>query len=362
MMLTNKPRLIRERKAARWWLAVAGIGALAVTVLATEMPGVEPAGVRPAAATQALNPLWEQANTFAFGGKHEQGDVWRTHPKAAGTTKDDGIVIFRVFIPHTFAAGAMLLGDDREFSADPTAKSRGVVAWNTGNGDVSIGVSHSVWFSTRPNLSSISDGGLPPTTSLEPLAALPLTKGTDWNAAFAARDSVRWDNRFGIHDDSKSTGLLKGRISLLNPLTNGYGPPAFGLGAWSVDQEFVITRNDDGRYRLRLTGNGYPAVEAYFYPKYESEPQARSQVIAKRKVAPLFQGQPLDAGGGVAARDRVSWNECSYRTPTSFECRNTAPYAHHNDGPFYNYLLWAEPSEQDWRKPWSTDSSAKAAL
>jgi hypothetical protein len=362
LVFTNKPRFIRERKAARWWLTGAGIAALAVTALATEVHGVEVPSVRPAAVTQAVNPLWEQANAFAFGGKHEQSDVWRTHPKAAGTTKDDGIVFFRVFIPHAFAAGAMLLGDDRGFSADPTAKSRGVVVWNTSNGDVSVVVSHSVHINTAPDWSSYAGISMPALYTFESMAALPLTPGTDWNAAFAARDSVRSDNRVGIHDDSKSTGMLKARVSLLNPLTNGSGPPAFGLGAWSVDQEFAITRTDDGLYRLQLTGNGYPAIEAYFYPKYAPSPDARSQVIAKRKVAPLFQGQPLDAGGGVAARDWESWNECSYRTPTSFECRNTAPYSHHKDAPFFNYLPWAEPSEQDWKKPWSTESSAVAAL
>lgn len=325
-----------------------GVGAVAAVVAVGQ--GAGPVQVRPVAAV--VNPWWEKVNQIAFGGRYADGDAWRSYPKAAGKTSDDGIVFFRVFIPAQLAAGNLLYGDDRDFSADPAAPSRAVVAWNTATGDVGVLVSHST--RTPPS----DKPYVPKSSSALSIAALPIAPGADWAHAFAARDQVRDDNRIGIDAASAKNGTLRARISLLNPLTNGSLNPAFGLGAWSVDQELTITRKGPGDYRLNLIGNGYPAVEVYYYPKSGTQPK----VIAKRTVAPLFQGQPLDAGGGTAARDFDSWNVCSAKTPTVLECRNTAPYEHHADGGWVTWWPWAQPSEQQWQAPWDTDASATKAL
>jgi hypothetical protein len=179
----------------------------------------------------------------------------------AGGTGDDGIVLLRVFIPAQNAAGGLLLGDNRGFTDDPSAPFRAEVAWDT---------------------------------------------------------------RIGI-DPNAPNGELHIRLSLLNPLTNSDYPPGFGLGAWSVDQEATVTRTASGTYQLALNGNGYPAVEAYYYPHYTgtSVTGGLSSVIAKRSVEPAFVGNPIDVGGGMAALDSNSSVQCKDSGPGAFRCQNT---------------------------------------
>jgi hypothetical protein len=268
----------------------------------------------------AINPDWASLHAL-FTASPSSGDEEGLY-QATGTG-DDGIVLLRVFIPAQNAAGNLLLGDDRGFTDDPSAPFRAEVAWDTSTGKVAFVVRHSA---VGPLLASMSaaDNPSPPLAMGDPIAALPILSGTDWNQAFAVRDQVRSDNRVGI-DASAPSGELHIRLSLLNPLTNSDYPPGFGLGAWSVDQEATLSKTAAGTYQLALAGNGYPALEAYYYPHYAdtSATGGPSSVIAKRSVEPAFLGKPLDAGGGMAALDSNSWVQCADSAPGAFRCQNT---------------------------------------
>src|SRR5262249_32460794 len=153
------------------------------------------------------------------------------------------------------AAGGLLQGDDRGFSADPTKSSRVVLAWNTATGQVTLKVSHST-------IVSLNDNKIASTT---PRAALPIT-ATDMTQAFAVRDQARSANPSAI-DTSAPAGALHARLSVVNSLTNGWAVGPINVGAWSSDAELTITRTGPGIYQAtQLTGNGYPAIEAYYYP------------------------------------------------------------------------------------------------
>ncbi len=190
-----------------------------------------------------------------------------------------------------------------DFSDDPSASSRAVLVWDIRSGNLALTVSHS------------TKGG----DSDEKIAALPLDRSTLMDTAFFWRDQTRSDNRFGLDPSTAQKGEPHIRLSLLNPLTNSMGR----MGAWSVDQELSITRAGDGTYQLtQLEGNGYLAIEAYYYPKYADEPDGRSESIARRSVAPTFQHDWWDEGGGRAAVDEESWNECTFPSPAVVRCSN----------------------------------------
>jgi hypothetical protein len=257
-----------------------------------------------------INPAWEKAHAFFQGPQNDATHARTVSKGAVAPTPDDGIVMLRVFIPHQDAAKllgfySILKGDGRGFSDDPAMPSRAVLAWNTATGDVALDISPSTG----------SDG--------EVFNALPLTQTTDMADAFAVRDQVRYDNRLGLDPASKRKTELHARLSLLNSVTNGHlfgGKPlklTFDQGAWSVDQEFTITRKGPGDYRLsQLEGNGYPAIEAYYYPKHPEGSNRLSTTIARRSVSPMFQHSGWDEGGGEAALDNKSWNTCTSTTST----------------------------------------------
>jgi hypothetical protein len=256
----------------------------------------------PSAGTQ-VNPYWQSLNQL-FTTAPPTGDVGATYPTSQ-RTGDDGIVLFRVFIPAQGAAANRMRGDNRGFSDDPAASSRADVAWDTGTGKIAVVVHHSAY----GPVSVFRDG--------DPIPALDLSPNTDWQQAFDTRDQNRSDNRVGL-DPQAPANTLHLRLSLLNPLTHNDGP----LGAWTVDQEATITRTGPGAYQLQLDGNGYPAVESYYYPRYA--PQPDSTVIAKRSVEPYFlTHQGLDAGGGEAALDADSWVHCQNTGSSVFQCTNT---------------------------------------
>ncbi|MFL6124902.1 hypothetical protein, partial [Actinophytocola sp.] len=258
------------------------VAVVSATYLRTDRASVPTCGAAPQnsgdsvadAGGPQVNPDWTIANDIAFGGKHATGDdQWRDYGAGtAGTTSDDGIVLFRLFIPDVQAAGRLLRGDNRGFDPSPQASSRGIVAWNTRTGDVSLTVTHSELAAPLPQF-------------IQYRPALRIADGTDMDTAFAARDQIRYDNRFGVDPSAATNSTLHARVSLLNPLTNGvtFGEmvtasavltdgltlPAVALslvpsigqqhGAWSVDFDLTISRRGPGDYALDMTGNGYPA-------------------------------------------------------------------------------------------------------
>ncbi|WP_225850184.1 hypothetical protein [Streptomyces sp. HPF1205] len=256
-------------------------------------------------AAQAVNPDWSAFETLISGTARTSSDDAASPVLSTGhRTSDDGIVVLRVFIPAHSAAGGLLNGDDRGFSDSPSASYRAEFAWDVSTGQARLVVSHS----------SLSVGNVH-------IAALPLTVAPQnaWNQALAVRDRSRTDNRIGI-DPNTPTGRLHVALSLLNPLTNRWGD----FGAWTVDQEATVTRTAPGTYQLALhQSNGYPAIEAYYYPHYANGPT--SQVIAKRSVEPAFLGGHVDSGGGAAALDGNSLVDCADNARGDFQCQNTAP-------------------------------------
>jgi hypothetical protein len=341
--------------------AVGGV-ALAVT-LVTVSGAATPAGMvadgasvssadsGSGAAGGQVNPDWTSANalfTQASSLSATSGDDKGVAISKQTTTGDDGIVLLRVFIPAYGAAGNLLLGDNRGFTSDPAEKaSRADVAWNTATGQVAFIVNHS---SVGPLLVSGagSEGGAPPPVQIgDPISALSITdKGGAINHQ-TADDQPRSDNQIGV--TSASSGLTID-LSLLNPLTNQWSVAGVNLGAWTVDQIATITQSAAGSYQLKLTGNGYPALEAYYYPHYAST--ASATTIARRSVEPYFVNRPLDTGGGEAALDSNSWVNCADTAPSSgvFECTNTVPQ--------YKYVQYSKIPE----RPWDTSDTQSNAM
>lgn len=263
---------------------------------------------------QATNPDWTSLNSLISGSAQTaSGDAVSPMLRTGHQTGDDGIVLLRVFIPAQNAAGGLLLGDNRGFSDSPSQPFRAELAWNTATGDARLVVTHS---SAGPLMPGLTEGNV---QMGDPIPALPITvePQNNWTQAFAVRDDNRSDNRIGI-DPNTPADQLHAQLSLLNPLTNNFGHT---LGAWTVDQDATISRTAPGSYTLGLSGsNGYPAIEAYYYPHYSST--ASSAVIAKRSVEPAFLNKPLDAGGGEAALDANSSVDCT-DTGTDLVCQNS---------------------------------------
>jgi hypothetical protein len=154
-------------------------------------------------------------------------------------------------------------------------------------------------------------------------------------ATWAGRDRTRYDNRLWL-GVAPGGQRIDARMSLVNSVTN-----AWALGAWSVDFDLTVFRGAAGGYRLQINGNGYPAVEVFYVPRYGSP---TPHTIALRRVQPFYVGGGLlpDAGGGAAALDRLSWSDCTQRQPRELFCDSAR-------GP------WGAPAPQsrlDWRTTW----------
>jgi hypothetical protein len=343
---TTPTRPARQRLLSRW---LTGRPRRATAVLCAAAPVVAGlwAATPASAGEQAMktNPYWAQAQQ-AFNPKAPAHDVRHVYSNAAGAIADKGVVVLRLFIPAARSAGGALLGDDRGFSGSPGASSRGVLVWDVSTGKVSVTVTHSA-----------TPAGPEPS---RPLTALPLHT-LAYNGNFH-QDVKRGVNEVGF---ASSKGAMTTQLSLLNPLTNNGRPPWSDFGAWSVDYKATISRIGPDNYKLtHMEGNGYPAVEAYYYPRYipaNAGPQA--WVIGKRSISPQFVGMWIDGGGGVAAVDYLSWNVCSYTgSGNNVSCRNTASYGHAQQ------LGWREmwgigfPSASEWKAPWVTNATATAAM
>ncbi len=251
-------------------------------------PPPPPPSPPPPPPAPSVNASWAAMYQHAFGFVGS-GDARLLAP-TAGTNSDDGLVVVRFFIPSRIAAGGLLRGDARRFDSNPAASSRAVLAWDTETGRLSFQVNHST--TLRGNRD----------------AALPIRRLTR-TAVWAARDVRRSDNRVWV---AARPGRVDARISVVNSLTNQWP-----LGAWSVDNDFTVFRGASGGYSLQINGNGYPAVEAHYYPHYGTGAPA---VIAQRRVQPYYSGKLPDPGGGAAALDRLSWSDCTQRAARNLFC------------------------------------------
>jgi hypothetical protein len=264
----------------------------------------------PAPPRPAVNPAWAAMYSRAFGAMDPRDR--RVAVRTAGRNSDDGLVVVRFFIPTRIAAGLVLLGDGRGFTPEPFASSRAVLAWDTETGWVSFAVTHSTL------VNGSRDDALP---------ILRLPREPVWSA----RDVPRRDNRVWL---SAAPSRVDVRMSVVNSVTNQWR-----LGAWSVDNDLTVFRGARGGYSLQINGNGYPAVEVYYYPRYGTE---APHTVARRVVQPFYRGKPPDAGGGAAALDRLSWSNCTQREPRSLFCDSAR-------GP------WGAPAPEsrlDWLTTW----------
>lgn len=249
------------------------------------------------AAPAAENPAFRQMANQAFHTLDPRDE--RILLRTGARTPDDGLVVLRFFIPHHLAGGRVLKGDARGFSDDPRALSRASLTWDTRSGAMSLVVAHSC------RLDSIKVG---PACK----DALPL-RAPGREATWQGRDRKRSDNRAWVGAFADG---YRARLSLLNPFTN-----FADMTAWSVDFDITVQRAVDNRYRLAVTGNGYPGIEMYYYPRNGTR---RSFTQALRKVQPDMRSRArslVDPGGGLGARDTVSWNTCTQPSAFRMDCR-----------------------------------------
>lgn len=105
-----------------------------------------------------------------------------------------------------------------------------------------------------------------------------------------------------------SNGVLTVCVSGLASLTN-----SIDVASWSVDSDTSIQMDPDnpgpGNYIFAMLGNGYPAIEATYYSRYQGD-----KGLFRRRVD-SFVSRDVDAGGGLAAIDLESWYRC-YTTTT----------------------------------------------
>lgn len=253
--------------------------------------------IGPASASAAENPAFREAADRAFHTLHPLDR--RAFVSTRSVTGDDGIAVLRLFIPSGSAGGRYLEGDARGFSSWPQAKSRGILTWDTRSGAMSMLVTHSCRSKYVPVKERCKK-------------ALPL-KVVSWEDAWHKKDRKRYDNRMALRPFANGFDV---RLSLLNPYTNGQGK-----AAWSVDFEMKIKRAIDGRYRLEVLGNGYPAIELLYFPRNGAR-MAYTQ--ARRPVQPgmLTRARRLvDPGGGLGAYDQESWNICTQPSALTMSCK-----------------------------------------
>ena len=250
-----------------------------------------------APAPAAENSAFREAANRAFHTLHRLDR--RVFVDTTARTPDDGVIVLRWFIPSGSAGGRYLEGDARSFSWQPFAKSRAWLTWDVRNGAMSMVVARSC----RSKYAPVND---------RCEQALPLKRYEDFDQVWHKKDKKRYDNRFAV----RSTGYgFDARVSLLNPYTNGQG-----VTAWSVDFDVKVRRAIDNRYRLQVLGNGYPAIEMYWYPR-EGVRRAVTQALRPVQDGMFSRARKLvDPGGGLGAFDRESWNLCRQPTAFSMSC------------------------------------------
>ncbi|MFL6123894.1 hypothetical protein, partial [Actinophytocola sp.] len=103
------------------------------------------------------------------------------------------------------------------------------------------------------------------------------------------------------------------------------------------------------------------AVEAYYYPKYLTGNAQQATLIAKRSIPSTFQSLWADHGGGVAARDYDSWDQCTETASGAMACQNTVPYPNNP----LDWVWWAgtaAPTQPQWSATYYTHPAETDAL
>ncbi|MEU1824428.1 RHS repeat-associated core domain-containing protein [Streptomyces abikoensis] len=163
-----------------------------------------------------------------------------------GRGPDRGIVMMRFFIHTKMAMLGMLLGDDRDFSADPDDPYRMVLFWDTATGQVSFTVA--------------------------PSHTPPAKYGPVWNArgvqdvpsrmlpANPIRLNARSSDTLGANNVLNTGGSTSSRLKLgLHGVNSNF--PLF-----SVDNDISLSVSDSG-ISVSRRGDAYPDMEVVQYPR-----------------------------------------------------------------------------------------------
>lgn len=306
--------------------------------------GTQPPAPAPAPTPQppATNALWQTAQNAAFGPL--PSGTKRIVEDTPAETGRAGVVMLRLFIPDSQAGGRLLKGDGRGWNSYPsqTVPSRASLFWDTASGKVSLTVDPThisdslpenfwgleyrsipgplpggVWWPKKYPLPSGLQGG-------STHAALPIANSSSESSVRSTDLKARSNNTAAIYGSSR-TDTVYVKMSLLNSVTN-----SIPIGAWSVDTKITIRRNPSGSFEVHTDGNGYPAVEAYYYPKAAGgstrrlflrriHPWAYDRSI-KVGFLPRVGTGTVDPGGGIAALDVASDLSCDSRPDGGSDC------------------------------------------
>ncbi|WP_026911431.1 hypothetical protein [Patulibacter minatonensis] len=294
--------------------------------------------------TPEVSGLWDLARSTGFGPL--PADTKRIVERTPAKTGKAGVVMFRFFIPNSQAGGRLLKGDGRGWNSVPSSgvPSRASLFWDTETGEVSLNVDpthiadsfpKNFWglkYKDLPGPSRITGGFYWPHKYPLPEglqggsthAALPITNKSAEKYVTSTDFHARYDNTASIYGSAK-TDTVYAKVSLLNSVTN-----SIGIGAWSVDVKVTIKQNSDGSFKVHTDGNGYPATEAYYYPKAGG---SGAKTIFLRKIHHWAFDRSIDAkfvdkintgivdpGGGIAALDIASDLSCDSRSDGGSDC------------------------------------------
>lgn len=272
--------------------------------LAWALNGVQlaPPTAAPAAAPSSSSPLERLRATLVLPPSPGESSLTAQGPVVPA---QPGVVLLRFFIPGSRAAGGVLKGDDRGYSSDPDASYRVAVYWDTREGTVMVRVSESC----RKGLRGFAFDPHHPCRHALPIVTVPESE------VWRHRDERRHTNIVALRDEPQALRL---RVSVLNSYSNTVPGK---LMAWSVDEDVALRMG--ATPRLELDGNGYPAVEALFYPEGGGVVMLGRRDIEHPHVSAVGL-VPFDGGGGDAANDAASWAQC--RTAVgggSMSCNDT---------------------------------------
>jgi hypothetical protein len=125
------------------------------------------------------------------------------------------------------------------------------------------------------------------------------------------------------HCKSLRKSLVKASRGAVKP--NAAATPRNVPPATNAASAAAAASAPNGAYSVSMLGNGYPAIEAYYYPRYEEN----TRVLFRRRVDPdklnSVAARTLDSGGGVGALDRFSWFNCTSRADGGSDCQNALP-------------------------------------
>ena len=230
--------------------------------------------------------LYKQAYDVAFGPL--DAHYSRSPQLLAPETGDDGLVVVRWYIPDYYADPGVhfLYGDNRGPSTSPEAPYRVTYTWDvrSGRAVVTVAPSEAVGAAdTRGN------------SQINPARPV-VVRATSEEVRFWADSIITGHETNDVSATSSASGRGASTTTWVS-LVNSYE-----AHSPSIDGKLSVARRaSGGGYQVSWTGNGYPAMEAHYYPRYNNK--SGVDVVARRSVEP----GPL---GATALLDHLSWVNC----------------------------------------------------